>query len=985
MLDWMKDKIGRKQSPLQALQAGAFKDETEKQALLEAVATTEGLKGEDLVPLLSSADAAIQTRASSLFLSRASTGAVMALLDAVLGADPAIRATLSKTLLRSKPEHVKPVLDMVLKDAKQDRLRAAWELSMEFPAEISDAYVERAFKDGPPKARYDALKRMMGKRSADDIRPTLVEALDDRDHRVRKLAVDALVKLEGNDIFEAMLNRIASDDNPEIRGIAGAYLQKYIATAPPELRPAILGRLLLAGDPALQSQLIKALFATGNHGELLLEILTFAKTVLGAQHAAILDSMKPLGDGLLDHAIRILDHEDPDLRIQAVLLLERFASPKTASAVLKLLSDEDWWVRIMACDALGRLKDQRTLPYLERLLDDADCKWAAIDAIGIIGGDTALGALVRLLNDPQNEVRLVTMNALGKIEDPRVDPYIEQISKTDVSLDLRVRAVELLRERRGVSGGADAAISSSQLTRPMERLFAFARESQASDLHVTPDEPPFLRINGIIQRVEMKSLSAGQVESLIDEILDPVRRPILDTKGAVDFCYSIPGVGRYRVNVFRQIRGTSAVVRVIPNITPTLTSLGLPKDLEEIGTYHQGIILLTGPAGAGKSHTLTALVNVLNETRSTHVLSLEDPIEFMHSPKKALVNQREMGRDSRSFAAAMRGALREDPDVIVVGELRDKETMRLAMVAAETGHLVIATMQTTSATATIDKLIESFPAEEQTQIRVQLGGSLKLIVSQILIPRTDGRGRVAAFEILKSTSPVRAIIRDGKTYQLGSAMQIGRSQGMLTLDASLEMLLAEGKITFETAYAFAQKKETFTKGKAPREIAQPTQQGTGDAQNQPVVPTDVSGVGEAAPRAPTAPMRPQAPQEAAPPPQAQPLQPGTRQPQAQQQPMGRPVTGQPQVQQPPMQRPATAQPQVQQPPMGRPVTGQPQVQQPPMQRPATAQPQVQQPPMQRPATAQPQVQQPVQPQMARPAAAPAAAIPRKKVSIPRDE
>jgi len=976
MLDWMKDKIGRKQSPLQALQAGAFKDDAEKQALLDAVANTEGLKPEDLVPLLSHADAAIQQRASTLFLSRSTTGAVMALVDAVLGADPSIRALLSKTLVRAKPEHAKPVLDMVLKDAKQDRLRGAWEIAMEFPPEISEGYVDRAFKEGPPKARYDALKRMMAKRSADELRPTLVQALEDREHRVRKMAVDALVKLEGNDIFEAMLDRIAGDDNPEIRQIAGGYLQKFIATAPPELRPAILGRLLLAGDPALQAQLVKALFATGNHGELLLEILTFAKTVLGAQHAMILDSMKPLGEGLLDHGIKLLDHEDPDLRIQAVLLLERFASPKTAAAVLKLLSDEDWWVRIMACDALGRLKDPRTLPYLERLLDDPDCKWAAIDSIGTIGGDAALGALVKLLSDPQNEVRLVAMNALGKVADTRVDPYIEQLSRTDPSLDLRVRAVELLRERRGITGGADAAISSASLTRPMERLFAFARESLASDLHVTPDEPPFLRINGVIARVDMKALTAGQVESLIDEILDPVRRPILDTRGAVDFCYAIPGVGRYRVNIFRQIRGTSAVVRVIPNVTPTLTGLGLPKDLEEIGTYHQGIILLTGPAGAGKSNTLTALVNVLNETRSTHVLMLEDPIEFMHTPKKALVNQREIGRDSKSFAASMRGALREDPDVIVVGELRDKETMRLAMVAAETGHLVIATMQTTSATATIDKLIESFPADEQTQIRVQLGGSLKLIVSQILIPHANGRSRVAAFEILKSTSPVRAIIRDGKTFQLGSAMQIGRSQGMLTIDASLELLLNEGKITFDTAYQYAQKKETFTKMKAPKENVAAADGGEAPP---PVAMVDIGAVAEAAPRAPTAPMRPHVSQPAM---QAQPQ---PLQPQA------RPVTANPQYAQPqqPAARPVTVQPNPAQAapqaaPQARPA---PQQAQPaPQARPA---PQQAQPaPQARPAPvpqAQPAPQARPAP-VAVPAAAPAAAaVPRKRISIPRDE
>jgi twitching motility protein PilT len=973
MLDWMKDKIGRKQSPLQALQAGAFKDEAEKQGLLEALANTEGLKAEDILPLLSHADAGVQQRASSLFLSRASIGGVMALLDAVIGADATLRPLLSKTLMRAKAEHVKPALEMILKDAKQDRLRTAWEVSMEFPEEISEAYVGRAFKEGPPKARYDALRRMMAKKQPAELRPTLIEALDDRENRVRKLAVDALVKLEGNDIFEAMLDRIVADDNVEIRKAAGGYLQKYIATAPRDLRPAILGRLLLTGDVGLQTQLVTELFASGDHGELLLEILTFAKTVLGVQHATILDSMKPLGEGLVEHAIRLLDHDDPDLRIQAVLLLERFASPKTAAAVLRLLGDSDWWVRIMACDTLGRLKDPRTLPQLERMLDDQDCKWAAIDSIGTIGGESAIGTLVKLLGDPQNEVRLVAMNALGKIADPRVDGYIEQLSRTDASLDLRVRAVELLRERRGVAGGAEAAILSSQLTRPMERLFAFARESQASDLHVSPDEPPFLRINGVLQRVEMKPLSAGQVESLVNEILDPVRRPILDSKGAVDFCYSIPGVGRYRVNVFRQVRGTGAAVRIIPNVTPTLASLGLPKHLEEVGTYHQGIILMTGPAGAGKSTTLTAIVNVLNESRNAHVLSLEDPIEFLHTPKKALINQREIGRDSQSFAAAMRGALREDPDVIIVGELRDKETMRLAMVAAETGHLVIATMQTTGATATIDKLIESFPSDEQHQIRIQLAGSLKLIVSQILVPRADGRARVAVFEILKSTSSVRATIRDGKTFQLGSAMQIGRSHGMLTLDASLEQLLADGAITFETAYAYAQKKELFTKGKTAREggrasIPAPAAEGG----ERPSIPTDISTVAETGPRAALASVRPPPPPEVAPAPQAR-AQPMPAQPRA-------PFSDRPPSTHPaarPPQPPAAARPAVapaQPAPAARPPMAPPQVQPPPAARPPMGPPQ----PQPRPAVAQPAPAPAAQP-------APAAATPRKRISIPRDD
>lgn len=331
---------------------------------------------------------------------------------------------------------------------------------------------------------------------------------------------------------------------------------------------------------------------------------------------------------------------------------------------------------------------------------------------------------------------------------------------------------------------------------------------------------------------------------------------------------------------------------------------------------------------------------MLNESRSAHILSLEDPIEFLHTPKKALVNQREIGRDSLSFATAMRGALREDPDVVIVGDLRDRETMRLAMVAAETGHLVVATMQTTGATATIDKLVETFPSEEQHQIRIQLAGSLKLIVSQILVPRADGRARVAVFEILKSTSSVRATIRDGKTFQLGSAMQIGRAQGMLTLDSSLEQLLTDGAITFETAYAFAQKKETFTKGRAAREGVRPSIPApAADAPNRPSIPSDVSAVAETGPRAALPSMQP--------PPTPEPVR------QASMQPMPMPA------------RLPFSQPPPSAPPATRPVQPQPQP---------------------HPAVAQPQPATPARPApAATPKSVPASVVPRKKISIPRDD
>jgi twitching motility protein PilT len=352
---------------------------------------------------------------------------------------------------------------------------------------------------------------------------------------------------------------------------------------------------------------------------------------------------------------------------------------------------------------------------------------------------------------------------------------------------------------------------SKDLTKPLEKMLAYLRERNGSDLHITPGEPPLLRVNGKLERVSSNKIEAEHSKTMLFEALDPVRAPMLEAQGSVDFCYLIPGVGRYRTNIFKMRRGYAGVFRTIPNRPPTFAELGLPQQLSHIGTYHQGIVLVTGPAGSGKSTTLAALLNIINDTRAAHVLTFEDPIEFVHPAKKALINQREIGKDSASYAAAMRGALREDPDIIAVGDLRDVETIRLALLASETGHLVVATMQTTGAAATIDKLVESFAPDEQQQVRTGLSESLKLIVSQVLVPRADGQGRVGVYEVMMSTGPVRSLIRDGKTFQLATTMTIGRSIGMQTIDGALEERLRSGAITYDVALQFAQNKDQFAK------------------------------------------------------------------------------------------------------------------------------------------------------------------------------
>ena len=319
-----------------------------------------------------------------------------------------------------------------------------------------------------------------------------------------------------------------------------------------------------------------------------------------------------------------------------------------------------------------------------------------------------------------------------------------------------------------------------------------------------------VRMNGRLERMEgLTVLTAETTKEAVNSILDERQRAAFAATGELDFCHAIPEVGRYRANAFVQRKGICANFRVIPNVPPTFADLRLPPQLAELLDYHQGMIVISGPAGAGKSTTLAAIVNLINESKADHVITLEDPIEFAHPVKNALINQREVGRHTQSFARALRAALREDPDVIVVGEMRDVETVRLALTAAETGHLVVGTLHTTGAVATIERLIKSFPPDEQPQVRMALSESLKYIVSQQLMPRADGKGRVAIFEVLKGTMSVGNLIRDNKSYQVPSLMQIGKRFGMQTRDGALMELVEAQLIAPETAWARADKPEAF--------------------------------------------------------------------------------------------------------------------------------------------------------------------------------
>jgi twitching motility protein PilT len=344
----------------------------------------------------------------------------------------------------------------------------------------------------------------------------------------------------------------------------------------------------------------------------------------------------------------------------------------------------------------------------------------------------------------------------------------------------------------------------------LAQLLSDAVQSGASDIHIHAGASPKQRLGGVLEEMSPTPISPQEAQQLVAAALTPEEGALLAQAGEYDFCLELPGVGRFRANAYRQQRGFDVVFRSIDAEPPTLESLGLPAELAKYTEYHQGMVLLTGPAGCGKSATMAAMVNLINESRSEHILSIEDPIEVVHRSKKCLVNQRHAGRHTGSFARALRSALREDPDIIVIGELRDLETISLAMTAAETGHFVLATLHTNNAVRTINRMIGAFPSGEQAQVRTMLSESLRAVISQRLVPRADGCGRVPALEILVLNKAISNLVREEKTVQIRSAIQTGRNHGMCLLEQSLNELVRSGVVNREDALRFAEEKKIIT-------------------------------------------------------------------------------------------------------------------------------------------------------------------------------
>jgi len=805
--------FGRKKV-LERVIAEDWREEAERDALLTELRES-GLPAAHAVHLISHKEPSVRQVGVELFAQQPSHSDVRALVMHLAEKRPHVRAYGARVLGRVAGDVVSTGIDELLGHKSIAVRRLAWDVALSLTGPQGVTYVQRALQDAPASIRIVAVQRLGQRHEPKDVLDVLLAAARDSDPQVADAALEHLVKVHDPKVVELMIDRFARG-NAASRSRATSYLSAVAKQRPDEMRRR-MRRLLGEGEDATRRLAVEILLDTGDRKEVLLDILAFSGELVGWLRTRILETLQTFGEEILEPALELLQHPDDGIQTQALVLAERFDDPRVVPPVCRLLKQRDWWLRIGACDTLGRLKDPRAVPHLIEALADEESRWAAIDALAEIGIPKSIQPLAQLLSDERTEVRLEVVRALGRFADERGIELLQKVRKLDRASAVRTQAGEVIRALAArlnvevaLSEQDEMALSSLELERPVDRLLARTREIGASDLHLTVDEPPMVRIHGKLQRLDgYRPLGAGDTGKTIVSALSERHRKLLKRAGEVDFCYYVPEVGRYRGNAYIQRRGVCASYRVIPNTPPTFADLRLPGHLTELLDYHQGIIVVSGPASCGKSTTLAAIINLINEGKPDHVITLEDPVEFVHPIKSSLINQREVGTHTEGFGTALRAALREDPDVIMVGEMRDTETIRMALMAAETGHLVIATLHTTNAVQTVDRLIQAFPPEEQPQVRMTLSETLKYVVCQALLPRKDGEGRVAMFEVLKNTFSVAALIRDDKTYQLPNLMRLGYRVGMRTRDGSLMDLVEAGLITPELAWARADSPAEF--------------------------------------------------------------------------------------------------------------------------------------------------------------------------------
>jgi len=625
---------------------------------------------------------------------------------------------------------------------------------------------------------------------------------------VRTAVLDTLEAIATDAVLPVLVDALGHKSLP-LRARAGEILGRLGASGKVEVSRTVLW-LLRSRDPEVRRMAVEVARQSKDAADVLWpRLFTHLRDEDWWVRERVADALIELGGKrLLRYVVAFLEDPAPPVRMFAVDVVRRLEAPEALGALVRVAQkDDDWWVRERAMEAIAALGDARAVPYLVHIVvNEPVLRLGGLAALTQLGAQEAAPHVAPLLADADADVRLAALRCLEKVGDPSQAPALVPLlsDPRQPIRDLAARLATGWRLRMDVSP-TDGAVAS-----PVDRLLVDLSESGGDDLLLMPGRPPAIKRLGEIQLLDQPVLDDAAVRRLLVPLLSAHQLADLDERRDVDLSYEVESHGlRFRANVFHQMHGLAGVFRIVKGAIPTLARLGLPPVVASLGELKNGLVLVGGPTGSGKSTTLAALVDSINRSSRRHVISLEDPIEVVHPYHKGLVNQREVGTHTSSYAAALRATLREDPDVILVGELRDLQTIAFAVSAAETGHLVFGTVHTVSADTTLDRMINTFPAAQQDQVRSMLAGSVRAVVCQYLLPRVDREGRVLACEVMLSTDAVTHMIRTGKCFQLPSVISTCRAQGMQLMDAELLRLLQEGVISGETAWVKARNKRDF--------------------------------------------------------------------------------------------------------------------------------------------------------------------------------
>jgi twitching motility protein PilT len=793
--------------------ARGWKTEEERNSLLDQISGQRGLGAEDVAWLAVDSDAALRQRGQKLLARFRYDEAAPALFPFVISRTEMVRRLAFEALAVHAGSGFLDKLPELLRHRDPTVVHAVLDWLRRNPSDRNLDLVAEALDSSSPAVRAKAFATVEAT-SSPRVVPFALKGLEDQEEGLRYRAVQLLARFPDESAIGPLL-RHCHLDSSRVQDAAISALSPLLAHADIRWNEDLIP-LLSDANPRVR-QLASRILRTQEPQRVAEAFLLSYQNTFGPTRDRALEGLRELGPQYIPAFLE--RDNDPDHRIAALAsaVAVTIRSPEVVAHCIRYLGGDDWWLRDRAAHALGELRDERGFEPLVAMLADSESNLSAAAALGTWGSAKALPALLEAYKKGTKDLRLEILDAFARIPDRAVAGLLGKIVQADPDVLVREKAARLAEAVAGEGGGGDSPdrrefpehdfVAAPQPS--LADLLRHARAVGASDLHLSTGTVPHVRVNGTLAALPMPELTAARVEEWVGPTLSPERRAVFDERQQLDFCHKDPTLGRFRTNVFLQRKGMSAVFRLVPFEVPNLADIGMPESLWELTTYSQGLILVTGPAGCGKTTTLAALVDRVNSTERCHILTIEDPIEYVHVNKDSLVNQREIPLHSRSFARALRQSLREDPDVILVGEMRDLETISLAITAAETGHLVLATLHTTTASATVDRIINAFPADRQGQIRQMVSDSLKAVISQALLPRRDGRGRVAAWEILRNTPAVAGLIREAKTFQIPTAIQTGAGSGMSLMDASLLKLVQDGTVDPRDAWDRALRKEVF--------------------------------------------------------------------------------------------------------------------------------------------------------------------------------